>query len=143
MLTLLVAFGVSLIQTLLTVAMARRYSGLWNDYDLTGPQKFHARPVPRIGGVGIVCGVLAGTLVLVALARDIGLQSLLLLACGAPAFLAGLSEDVTKRVSPRRRLFFTALSAALAVSLMDAVITHTAIPGLDWFVSFPIGAALV
>ena len=143
MLILLVAFGASLVLTLLTVAMARRYTDVLNDSDLTGPQKFHARPVPRIGGVGIVGGVMAGLMVLVVLERTQGLQGFVLLACGAPTFLAGLSEDITKRISPRRRLFFTAMSAALAVWLVDAVIARTAIPGLDWLVSFPVGAALV
>src|SRR5258708_17615207 len=73
MLILLVAFGASLVLTLLTVAMARRYTDVLNDSDLTGPQKFHARPVPRIGGVGIVSGVMAGLLVLVVLERAQGL----------------------------------------------------------------------
>ena len=45
------------------------------------------------------------------------------LAKVVPTFIAGLSEDITKRVSPRRRLFFTAMSAGLAVWLVDAVIT--------------------
>jgi UDP-N-acetylmuramyl pentapeptide phosphotransferase/UDP-N-acetylglucosamine-1-phosphate transferase len=60
-----------------------------------------------------------------------------------PAFLVGSQEDLTKRVSPRRRLAATALSAAVAVWLIDAVITRTAIPGLDWAVSFGWGAAAV
>ena len=143
MLTLLVAFGVSLCLTLLTVAMARRYTHFLNDHDLSGPQKFHAHPVPRVGGIGIVLGAIAGGLVVVELDRAVGLQALMLLACGAPTFLAGLSEDITKRISPRRRLFFTAMSAALAVWLVEAVIARTAIPGLDWIVSVPVGAALV
>jgi len=143
MLTLLVAFGVSLCLTLLTVAMARRYTHFLNDHDLSGPQKFHAHPVPRVGGIGIVLGAIAGGLVVVELDRAVGLQGLMLLACGAPTFLAGLSEDITKRISPRRRLFFTAMSAALAVWLVEAVIARTAIPGLDWIVSVPVGAALV
>lgn len=143
MLILLVAFGVSLGLTLLTVAMAQRHSHFFNDHDLSGPQKFHARPVPRVGGVGIVSGAVAGMLVVLALDRAVGLQGLVLLACGVPTFIAGLSEDITKRVSPRRRLFFTAMSAALAVWLVEAVITRTAIPGLDWIVSFSAGAALV
>jgi len=143
MLILLVAFGVSLGLTLLTVAMARRHAHLFNDHDLSGPQKFHARPVPRVGGVGIVAGVIAGVLVVLTLNRTIALQGFALLACGAPTFVAGLTEDITKRVSPRRRLFFTAISAGLAVWLVEAVITRTAIPGLDWVVSFSIGAALV
>ncbi|HKW82221.1 MAG TPA: glycosyltransferase, partial [Burkholderiaceae bacterium] len=86
---------------------------------------------------------IAGVLVVLVLDRPVGLQGLVLLACGVPTFIAGLSEDITKRVSPRRRLFFTALSAALAAWFVGAVITRTAIPGLDWIVSFSAGAALV
>ena len=143
MLILLVAFGVSLGLTLFAVALAQRHAHLFNDHDLSGPQKFHARPVPRVGGVGIVAGAVAGMLVVLVHDRTIGLQGLVLLACGAPTFVAGLSEDITKRISPRRRLFFTAMSAALAVWLLEAVITRTAIPGLDWVVSFYAGAGLV
>jgi UDP-N-acetylmuramyl pentapeptide phosphotransferase/UDP-N-acetylglucosamine-1-phosphate transferase len=142
MLILLAAFAVSLGLTLFVVVAARRHQ-FFNDSDLSGPQKFHARPVPRVGGVGIVAGVLASVLLVCWRDRAVGLLGLALLACGLPAFLSGLSEDITKRVSPRRRLFFTAVSAALAVVAVDAVITRTAIPGLDWIVSFTIGAALV
>ena len=46
-------------------------------------------------------------------------------------------------MSPRRRLFFTALSAALAVGLVDAAIRRTDIPGLDWVVSYTLGAAIL
>ena len=45
---------------------------------------------------------------------------MLLLACGLPALIAGLTEDLTKDVSPRRRLLASALSAVLAVWLLDA-----------------------
>jgi len=143
MLILLVAFGAALGLTLFTVAMARRYAHLLNDHDLSGPQKFHAHPVPRVGGIGIVGGVAAGLLGAMLANRVPGPQGFILLACGLPTFVAGLTEDLTKNVSPRRRLFFTATSAALAVWFADAVIQRTAVPGLDWVVSFPIGAAFV
>ncbi|MDE2082617.1 MAG: glycosyltransferase family 4 protein, partial [Burkholderiales bacterium] len=65
---------------------------------------------------------------------------LLLLACALPAFAAGLAEDLTRRVSPRRRLVATALSAALASWVLDATIRHTGIPGLDALVSLAAGA---
>jgi UDP-N-acetylmuramyl pentapeptide phosphotransferase/UDP-N-acetylglucosamine-1-phosphate transferase len=129
--------------TLALVRSAKGLERLAGDHDLSGPQKFHARPVPRIGGVGIFVGICAS----VALIgwRD---QELLpitgwLLACGLPAFAAGIAEDLTKAQSPRRRLFFTAVSAALAVWLLDAAITRTDIPGLDWVVAFGAGAAIV
>jgi len=140
---LLTAFFVSLVVTLLVVRASRGDGHAAHDSDLTGPQKFHARPVPRIGGVGIVAGIAGGTLALALLDRRAALTGALLLLCGAPCFLAGLAEDYTKRISPRRRLFFTAVSGALAVWLLQAVITYTAIPGLDWVVAAPAGAALV
>ena len=143
MLILLVAFGVSLGLTLLAVRSAKAHAHLSNDHDLSGPQKFHANPVPRIGGIGIVGGVLAGALVLWMREPMIGERALLLLACGLPALAAGLAEDFTKKVSPRRRLMATALSALLAVWLLDAVLVRTAIPGLDWLVSYSWAAALV
>ena len=141
---LLTAFIAALVATLWIVRAGRsRVGRAAHDSDLSGPQKFHTRPVPRIGGLGIVAGVLAGALAMAWQDLRANSLALLLLACGTPCFLAGLAEDFTKRISPRRRLFFTVVSAALAVWGVQAVITYTAIPGLDWVVSMPLGAVLV
>ncbi len=141
---LVLALGVSLALTLLLVHGTRRiaHHRLY-DHDLSGPQKLHGAPVPRIGGVGIFLGVAAGALLLYWRDRTVGGVALMLVACGVPAFASGLTEDLTKTQSPRRRLFFTACSAGLAVAAVDAVIERTAIPGLDWVVSFLPGAAMV
>lgn len=143
MLILIVAFAVSLGITLVAIRSAKAHAHFSHDHDLSGPQKFHVRPVPRIGGVGIVFGVLAGAWVIWLRDAAIGTQAFILLACGLPALLAGLVEDLTKNVTPARRLLATALSALLAVWLLDAVLVRTAIPGLDWVASFPMGAALL
>lgn len=146
MLALLVAFLVSLGLTLLLVRSAHahaRLSRLSHDHDLSGPQKFHAQPVPRIGGVGIVAGLAAGLAAIALLDAASGRLGFLLLACGLPAFAAGVTEDLTKGVTPLRRLLATVLSALLAAWWIDGVLVRTALPGLDWVVSFPIGAALV
>lgn len=140
---LVLAFGVSLVLTLLLVRGSGRHGKRLFDHDLSGPQKLHATPVPRVGGAGIFVGVLAGSLLLRWHGRQLGDFALLLVACGVPAFAAGLVEDLTKTQSPRRRLFFIAVSAAIAVFAIDAVIVRTAIPGLDWVVSYPLGAAAV
>jgi UDP-N-acetylmuramyl pentapeptide phosphotransferase/UDP-N-acetylglucosamine-1-phosphate transferase len=139
----LCALVVSFAVTLALVRSAKGLVRLAGDHDLSGPQKFHARPVPRIGGVGIFAGIGAG--VVLAGWRNDELLAIAgwLLLCGLPAFAAGIAEDLTKAQSPRRRLFFTAVSAALAVALVDAVIVRTDIPGLDWVVGFSAGAALV
>jgi len=143
MLVLLVAFTLSLGITLLIVHGAKSENHRFKDHDLSGPQKFHAAPVPRVGGIGIFAGAVAGVLVLWLRQPEIGAAAARLLLCAVPAFGSGLTEDLTKTQSPRRRLFFTAVSAAVAVAVMDAVIDRTAIPGLDWVVSFGAGAALV
>ncbi len=143
MLILIVAFAVSLAITLVAVRSAKSHAHLSSDHDLSGPQKFHASPVPRIGGLGIVMGVLAGAWVMWSREALAGQQAFVLLACGLPALVAGLTEDLTKRVTPAHRLLATAVSALLAVWLLDAVLIRTAIPGLDWIVQFPILAALV
>ena len=67
----------------------------------------------------------------------------LLILCALPAFGFGLAEDITKGISPRRRLFFTALSAGLAIWLLDGAVTRTAIPGIDTLLQFaPFAVAL-
>ncbi len=141
MLFLLIPFAVAAVITLYVVHSSTRHGHLSADHDLSGPQKFHARPVPRIGGVGIFAG-LAG-MVLAAHYLQGGLNAklgALLLLCGLPAFGAGLIEDFTKRVSPGKRLLATAVSAALGVFVLGAAITRTDIPGLDLIVGTTAGA---
>ncbi|HEY6134311.1 MAG TPA: glycosyltransferase [Rubrivivax sp.] len=137
------AFIASLVLTLALVRASRRAGHAALDSDTDGPQKFHAVPVPRIGGVGIMGGVLCGLAALWWVSPEIGLPAAVVVACGLPAFLEGVREDFTKKVSPARRLAATALSALLAAVLAGGVIDHTAIPGLDWVVSFTAGAIAV
>ena len=143
MLLLLLAFAVSLACTLLVVHRAKSGDHRFQDHDLSGPQKFHAAPVPRIGGVGIFLGVVCAAVLLWWQQPGIGRPAMWLMVCAVPAFACGLIEDLTKNQSPRRRLFFTAVSAALAVLLLGSVIDRTDLPGLDWVVSFGAGATVV
>jgi UDP-N-acetylmuramyl pentapeptide phosphotransferase/UDP-N-acetylglucosamine-1-phosphate transferase len=57
MLSFALAFLVSLAITLFVVRFAHLHEGILGDTDLIGVQKFHSRPVPRIGGVGILIGL--------------------------------------------------------------------------------------
>ena len=143
MLVMLLALAVSLCVTLLIVSSGDSLARFLHDHDVSGPQKFHAHPVPRIGGVAIVAGMMGAALALWWVHPATVGTLLVLLACGIPAFAAGLVEDLTKRVSPRNRLLAVAASAGLAFWLLGAQITRTDIPGLDWFVSFTAGALLI
>lgn len=143
MITLLIAFVASMTVTLWLIRQSKDGGRRLQDHDLSGPQKFHAAPVPRVGGIGIYLGVLAGLAVTWWQHPEVGVSAVLLMVCGLPAFGSGLTEDLTKSQSPRRRLFFTAVSAAAAALVLGAVINRTDIPGLDRIVSFGIGAMLV
>ena len=143
MLILFLAFGVSLVLTLLIIHSAKAHAHFSNDHDFSGPQKFHAAAVPRVGGIGILAGLAAAAALLYFVDHGAGRAALRLVLCGLPTFAIGLAEDLTKKVSPRWRLLATAFSALLAVLWLDAAITRTAIVGLDWIVAFPVGAALV
>ncbi len=143
MIALLTAFAVSLGITLWVVHAARSHDHFFMDHDVDGPQKFHDQPVPRVGGIGIFGGLLAALVVLLAAHREAALDGLVLLACGSIAFAVGMIEDLTKRVSPSKRLLATALSALLAAGFLGTLITRTDIPGLDWLVSFGIGSVLL
>jgi UDP-N-acetylmuramyl pentapeptide phosphotransferase/UDP-N-acetylglucosamine-1-phosphate transferase len=143
MASMLLALLVSIVLTMLIVRHASTRSRMV-DHVLTGPQKFHLVPVPRVGGLGIVAGLIAAaayqSLVGAPSGSDLGL---ILMVCAIPAFAFGLAEDLTKQVSARVRLLATAASAVLAFWLLDAQLRHTAIPGLDLMVSFTIGALVV
>ena len=136
MLHLLVSFFLSLLVSLAVIRSSHTHSHLSGDADLSGPQKFHAHPVPRIGGLGIYLGLLASALA--AWQQDLNDTSLglALLFCGLPAFGAGLMEDLTKKVPPAMRLVATGVSAALAIWLLDARITRSDVVGVDYLLSF-------
>ncbi|MGB5082780.1 MAG: glycosyltransferase [Burkholderiales bacterium] len=97
-----------------------------------GPQKFHAVPTPRIGGVGLMIGLLVAGAALPAMERG-GPGELFgyLLFASLPAFLGGITEDVTKRVSVPARLALTMLAAAAGAWLLGAIIPRLDVPGFD------------
>jgi len=140
---LIVSFLVSAIGTLLVIRASRGLPHLSHDHDLSGPQKFHASPVPRVGGVGVVLGVVA-VASLQAL-RDPASRPLLLvvICCSMPTFLSGLFEDFFKNVSPSRRLVFTVISAALAAWFAGAVIDRIGFDCLEWMFAVPAIAVLL
>lgn len=145
MIQALLAFAASVIVNLLVLRVAKNHHYAL-DHDLSGPQKFHRKPVPRIGGLSIVAGVIAGLLltglgVLKATGQpEVWQVGWILLACGLPAFGAGLIEDLTKKVSPGKRLLATAASGLLAAWVLGALIRDTATPGIDALVATTLGA---
>lgn len=137
MIALAIAFLTSLVITLLALRYQHLHGHLSADHDLLGIQKFHAVPVPRIGGVGIYLGILSGVLAKYWEGDPAAIPISWLLACALPAFGAGLIEDLTKRVGVRERLVATAISAILAGIFLDAWLTRLDVAILDSLLPHP------
>lgn len=100
----------------------------------------HSAPTPRIAGIALVAGVLAGYASSshgLAAAEKRAILSSILIA-GMPAFLFGLLEDVTKKVSVRVRLIATMASGILGWGITGTSLTTVDIWGLDWLLSFAV-----
>jgi UDP-N-acetylmuramyl pentapeptide phosphotransferase/UDP-N-acetylglucosamine-1-phosphate transferase len=105
----------------------------------TGIQKFHSTPTPRIGGLAIVAGLCVAWL-----NAPIELKSIIgkLLFAGLPAFIFGLAEDLTKKVSVLQRLFATMASGLLAWWLTDYSLTRVDVWGIDNLLTFTLVSVL-
>ncbi|MCP3718790.1 glycosyltransferase [Paraburkholderia sp. CNPSo 3281] len=136
MLSFALGFLVSLLVTLLIVRYAHLHERFSVDSDLVGVQKFHVRPVPRIGGTGILAGLIVAAAQLHGAYPAVSGGILGIVACGLPAFASGLIEDLTKRVSPLARLLCTMAAAALAFWFLGIAVTRISVPPLDFLLSY-------
>ena len=130
----LVAGGTALLVALLLVATQNWHGHHTMDSD-EGIQKFHTEPTPRVGGIAIAAGVVAGYLM-----AHPDRQTLLgpLILAGIPAFAFGLLEDITKKVSVRTRLLATMGSGVLGWAITGYSITDANVWGMNWLLSFPL-----
>ncbi len=123
--------------TCLLIILTQRWHGkLSLDHDLNGVQKIHETPVPRIGGLGVVAGLLLAGVLSNQLGGETYETAGKLLLCAIPVFIAGLVEDFTKRVGVRTRLIAAFISAALAYWLIGAQLNELDTPILDYFIQF-------
>ncbi|MGX4640658.1 MraY family glycosyltransferase [Massilia sp. SYSU DXS3249] len=127
MIALEIGLTVSLVCSLLLVATTR-WHGRFTLDATRGIQKFHSVPTPRIGGLAIMLGLIFACAV-----SSPSQQNLLapLLAAAAPAFLFGIAEDMTRRVSIGARLVATMASGLACWVLTGASIVATGVPFLD------------
>ena len=142
MISLLTAFFASFIATLIIIRFKYFHHHLSADSDLSGPQKIHTKIVPRIGGIAIAIGLFASVLLRLKSSPS-GNIEVILLICAIPTFAIGLTEDLTKVISVRMRLFFTMISAALIVYLLQIQIVKIDIPILDFLFAIPFFGALL
>lgn len=98
-------------------------------------QAAHRGAVPRLGGVAVMCGLVAAVALEALLDHGVDRTTSemgKLLISALPVFLAGLSEDLGVGSSPRLRLFAAIASGALAIQFMGGVwLQSISMPLLD------------
>ena len=133
----LIAAIASLLTCLFLVG-TKKWHGAFSMDSSTGVQKFHTAPTPRIAGIALVVGVLAGYAFSShspAAAEKRQILSAILIA-GMPAFIFGLLEDITKKVSVKTRLLATMASGLLGWGITGVSLTSVDIWGVDWLLGF-------
>lgn len=131
---LAVSFGVGLL-----LVLTKGWHGHFSLDHTHGVQKFHTAPTPRIGGVALAAGLVA---VWATAPDDVNALLAPMLLAAVPAFVAGLAEDITKRVGVAARLLATMLSGVLAWWLTGTALNRMDIPWLDDLVALtPVAVA--
>ena len=145
----LLSLSVALAFSALFIRSARGHA---RRYDHAKVQRFHKGDVPRIGGVAILLGLLAGWGMAAvsaaygdAVNTSIGVKvAVSCMLVVLPAALAGTWEDVTQEVSVVLRFGMTALSAGLACWLLDLQLGRLGLPYVDaWLAGMPAAGILL
>jgi UDP-N-acetylmuramyl pentapeptide phosphotransferase/UDP-N-acetylglucosamine-1-phosphate transferase len=133
----LIALFMSVLICALNIATERWHGSYSFDADVTSIQKVHSRTVSRTGGIALAAGVIAVPLFANLNPHDLllteeGQAALVLLWLAAmPAFLAGITEDLTKKVSVGTRLCSILVSALLAAWMLGARLPRLDVWGID------------
>jgi len=102
--------------------------------EVKGVQKFHSGLIPRLGGFGIFVAFTISALYLFFITSN--KAYLFLILASLPVFIGGLLEDITKKVSPKKRLFLALISGFLLVYLFGIYINKVDLPLLDNILEF-------
>ena len=146
---LISAFLASLTVSLLLVLTRRWHEHLSADSPGAGPQKLHAAPTPRIGGMAVAAGF-AVALVVARLQLPGGSDSAappwftgwFIVALFIP-FGAGVVEDITKACGARLRLLATIFGAAVAYYFCDASLSRFDLLPLDALLASSVTARVI
>ena len=130
-------FLVSLITNYLLILYSERKK-IFIDEVTQEPQKFHKKPTPRFGGLGIYLAIIFTLISSFFFDIEIEYLFLLLVISSFFAFLSGIYEDITRSFSPKHRLFLMCIGAILAYLLLEVEIIRIDISYLDTLIAFPV-----
>ena len=119
----------SLILTLIIILLPKKW--VTDLDDLTGVQKFHYQPTPRIAGIPVFMSFFIGL-------WYIDLQEVsyvFLLLASLPVFISGVIEDIIVRVSPLKRMISTLVSIVMVFILLNVGIASLGFTPIDYLLS--------
>ncbi len=126
---------VSLAVSALIVLTQRWHGALTFDTSI-GPQKFHDAPTPRVGGLAVFAGFwVTASVIPYSPVRELMIA---IGMSGCVVFLAGLAEDLTKRISVGWRLLAALLSGTLFCIMTGYSIDRVDIQLLDPIIGLPV-----
>ena len=132
---LVIGFLSCFISTMLIVRFQHLHQHFSFDHAQNGPQKFHINSVPRIGGIGLIIGLIISAIFRYK-SNESNLEIPLLIA-SIPVFGVGLAEDITKSITVKYRLFFCTIGAGLFIYLFKVQIIHFDINLVDYIFQVP------
>lgn len=128
---LLLAFIVALAVTMALIPALMRMAGRWDMLDLPDARKVHSSGVPRVGGIGMVAGVLASALVWIPSSQE----SIAVLAAVLVLLVFGVMDD-KHELNYKWKFLGQGLAAAIAVVFGGVVIKYVPFFGMDAIPAF-------
>lgn len=143
------AFFVSFVTGVWIVRAGKAHAHLYR-HDM--PQRFHSGSIPRIGGVALCLGTVTAWVLatwvdpdVLILNINLQLATVTSWACALlPTVAGGIAEDLTQRLSPRRRMLLSLLGAGVAVIWLELSVMRLGIDGLnEWLAAVPLLGGLL
>ena len=132
------AFCVSLVTSIVLIFLAYKLP-LGRDSSF-GVQKFHEGNTSRLGGIGIVLGIVFYFTHDKCTHLNLFNFSWILFLSSLPVFLGGLIEDLTHSVAPISRLLLAFLSANFFWFIAQIGVERTDVLPIDWLIHWPVVA---
>ena len=129
---MLLAFFFSMFIVLLVIFLSKKYSNIMlNNSDMSGVQKFHSTPTPRIAGIPVFISFFIGLWFI----DSLGPSYVVLLLTSLPVFFGGLIEDITAKISPTKRMVATLISIVALFFMGDISINFLGFDWVDYYLS--------